>query len=95
MRIEASGEVNLLANTVELLFQLVSLHGVTSTLEWVSLVGDLPALGRTKLLVDKYPTLLWEMSNSFWTEGVGFFKKFNATICTSLGTCLAVYTPAS
>jgi uncharacterized protein YhdP len=45
VRIEAYGEINLLANAVDLLVQLMLLHGVTSALEWVPLVGDLLARG--------------------------------------------------
>lgn len=45
VRIEAHGEINLLANAVDLMVQLVLLHGVTSALEWVPLVGNLLARG--------------------------------------------------
>jgi uncharacterized protein YhdP len=45
VRLEASGEVHLRANTLDLLVQLVLLHGVTSALEWVPLVGDVLARG--------------------------------------------------
>ena len=49
VRIEAPGEMNLHAQTVDLLVQLVLLHGVTSTLEWVPLVGELLARGTDML----------------------------------------------
>jgi hypothetical protein len=49
VRIDTSGQIHLLTSTVDLLVQLVLLHGVTSTLEWIPLVGDLLARGTDTL----------------------------------------------
>jgi len=45
VRFDGSGEVDLLANTVNLVVDLVPLHGVTSALEWIPLIGNLLARG--------------------------------------------------
>jgi hypothetical protein len=49
VRIDTSGQIDLPKRTVDLLVQLVLLHGVTSTLEWIPLVGDLLARGTDTL----------------------------------------------